>query len=480
MPLRLLLLVALIEVLAWSVVTAPFQGPDEAAHYAYTQYLAETGHKPSYDGGGGIVSRETDGLFTGFNLYTLKRQAGARPFWTKSEQDYWQQYEDTLHASDRANGSGPNSVAKNPPLYYALEAVPYKVSTALGAEPFARVFWMRLVDALLFLATVWLTWLIASELFASALLRTAATATVVLLPMAAFMGGAVNPDNLLAALFAGALLVSLRLLQRGFELRRVLALAALAAAALLTHGRGLPLLAFALLAVLLAAYRHRPAIRPAAIALGAGAAVLLVGVVAYKLFLTGANAGGGAYGGELHFRHAFRPGRFIAFVWQFYFPKLPGMGPRPGPNFGFLQFFIEGFLPGAFGGQEARFSDDTYRLMHVLVTLAFVGFVVAAVGLRTQVARRWDVALLVLAFVVVPLLFLHLASFRAVLDPGATDALIVGRYLLPMVPALGLAVALMLRALRDSWREVGVGVLVALGLLLQFGALGLTAARFYA
>ena len=474
------MLVALVEVLAWSVVTAPFQGPDEAAHYAYAQYLGETGHKPSYGGGGGIVSRETDGLFSGFNLYTLKRQAAARPFWTKSELHAWQHYERTLSSSDRGNGSGPNSVAKNPPLYYALEAIPYKLTTALGAAPFTRLFWMRMVNALLFLATVWLTWLIAAELFRSTLLRAAATATVVLLPMAAFMGAVVNPDSLLEALWAGALLVGIRLLQRGFDLRRVIVLAALAGLSLLTHGRGIPLLLFAALAVVLALWRHRPDTRRLLVNVGSGVAVIAIALVAYKLFLSGGNSGGGAYGGELTFRHSFRPLRFVAFVWQFYFPKLPGMGPRPGPNFGFLQFFVEGFLPGAFGGQEARFSTDTYRLMHVVVALAFIGLVAASIALRGPLRRRWDVALLVLAFVVVPLLFLHLASFRAVLDPGATDALIVGRYLLPLTPALGLAVALMLRALREAGREIGVGVLIALGALLQFGALGLTAARFYA
>jgi Predicted membrane protein (DUF2142) len=477
LPLRLLLLVGLIEVLAWTAVTAPFQGPDEAAHYAYVQYFAETGHKPSFDGGGGIVSRETDGVFSGFNLYTLKQQPTARPFSTSSEKSYWQDYEKTVKPADRASGSGPNSVAKNPPLYYAYESIPYRASLALGAGPLGRLFWMRVANAALFLLTIWLTWLIASELFASILLRAITTATVVLLPMAAFMGAVVNPDTLLATIFAAALLLALRLLQRGFSRGRVVGLLALTAASLLTHGRGLPLLVFALGALAFAWYRHRPPIRPVAIWAAAGTAILIAGFVAYRLILSG-SGGGGLYGGELHLGH-FSPTQFVSFVWQFYLPKLPFAATRPGPNFGWYQFFIQGYLPGSFGGEEVRWATNTYRMAQLAVFAGFVALIAAAVSLRARLGARWDVALLVLAFVVVPVLFLHLASYRAVVQPGATNALIVGRYLLPLTPALGIAVALILRAVRGSWQLAAAGVVAALGVLLQLGALGLSIERFY-
>jgi 4-amino-4-deoxy-L-arabinose transferase-like glycosyltransferase len=477
-PLRLLLVVAAIEVLAWTVVTAPFQAPDEAAHYAYTQYFAETGHKPSFDGGRGIVSRETDGIFSGFNLYTLKRQPSARPFWTRSENAYWHDFEKTLTAVDRKNGSGPNSVAKNPPLYYAYEAIPYRASLALGAGPFGRLFWMRVANGLLFLLTVALTWLVASELFASVLLRAVTTATVVLLPIAAFMGGAVNPDSLLTTIFAAALLVALRLLQRGFSAARVIGLLALTAASLLTHGRGLPLIVFAPVALLLAWHRHRPPLRRVAVWAGAGLAILVAGFAAYRAIISG-SGGGGIYGGELRFAPHFSPTQFASFIWQFYLPKLPFTAPRPGPNFGWFQFFIQGYLPGSFGGEEVRWSTNLYRLAQAGVFAALVALIVAAVSLHRRLVARWDVVLLVLAFVLFPVLFLHLASYRAVVQSGATDALIVGRYLLPLTPALGLAVALILRAMRASWQPIAAGLVVALGLLLQLGALGLSVERFY-
>jgi 4-amino-4-deoxy-L-arabinose transferase-like glycosyltransferase len=478
LPLKLLLLVAAIEVLAWTAVTTPFQGPDEAAHYAYVQYLAETGHKPSFDGGGAIFSHETDGLFTGFNLYALKRNAAVRPMWTSDEVSYWKQFQAALTPAARKNGSGPNSVAKNPPLYYGYESIPYRAALALGAEPFTRLFWMRLANAVFFLLTIVLTWLSASELFQSVLARTVATAAVALQPMAAFMAGVVNPDSLLMALWAGALLVALRLLIYGFTAPRVIGLLGLSALALVTHGRGLPLLPFALVAIGLGWWRHRPKPRRAAVWLGAGLATLVALFVAYRVFLNG-NGGGGLYGGELRFARHFSPTEFASFVWQFYLPKLPFMTARPGPAFGFQQFFIQGYLPGAFGGEEVRFSDNVYRLVQLAVVAGLVWLVVALVSVRQALRARWDEFALLVALLVFTLGFLHLASFRAVLDPGARDALIVGRYLLPLTPLFGLALALLVQSLRERWRGYAAAAFVATGVALQLGGLGLSIGRFY-
>ena len=47
-----LLVLAAAHGVAWAVVTAPLNGPDESAHFAYAQDLAENHHAPSRDGGG--------------------------------------------------------------------------------------------------------------------------------------------------------------------------------------------------------------------------------------------------------------------------------------------------------------------------------------------------------------------------------------------------------------------------------------------
>src|SRR5271156_835893 len=40
-------IIATLSAACWSLVTPPFQAPDEPSHFAYVQYLAETGRLPT-------------------------------------------------------------------------------------------------------------------------------------------------------------------------------------------------------------------------------------------------------------------------------------------------------------------------------------------------------------------------------------------------------------------------------------------------
>jgi hypothetical protein len=46
-PLRLILAVATVELACWITFAPPWQAPDEPAHFAYAQHLAEVGHPPT-------------------------------------------------------------------------------------------------------------------------------------------------------------------------------------------------------------------------------------------------------------------------------------------------------------------------------------------------------------------------------------------------------------------------------------------------
>jgi hypothetical protein len=121
-PLALLLAASAVLTVAWAFTTTPFQGPDEPAHYSYTQYLAETGHKPSVNCCGRPESSQAGGALGMFNLDQLAGVADARPAWTKLEE---RRYMDILKDAPVDDGSGPNPIAKNPPLYYAYQVLPY-------------------------------------------------------------------------------------------------------------------------------------------------------------------------------------------------------------------------------------------------------------------------------------------------------------------------------------------------------------------
>src|SRR5919108_4671883 len=89
-PLAVLLAMATIQVVAWILVLPPFQGPDEEAHFAYVQYLAETGKTPDRNAGSGrSYSTEEGEAMKWANLLVLRGVLAARPDWTPAAGRRW-------------------------------------------------------------------------------------------------------------------------------------------------------------------------------------------------------------------------------------------------------------------------------------------------------------------------------------------------------------------------------------------------------
>ncbi|WP_028062451.1 ArnT family glycosyltransferase [Solirubrobacter soli] len=473
-PLALLLGVAALLSVAWAFTLAPFQGPDEPAHFNYSQHLAETGHRPSVTTGYHPDSTQVANALYYFNLNQLAGVSDARPAWSKVEERHFQQTLDALGPAAAKDGTGANPLAKNPPLYYAFEVVPYKIGSLFSF--WDRLTLMRLSSGVLFLLTVAFTWLAASELFRATWPRVLATASVALLPQMTMMSGTVNADNLLIALWSAFTFTALRLVNRGPSARRILVACALAVASALTHGRGIAMLPALALVLVIVALRWRPSIAKAGRMLAPGVALLAVAAAAYRFLLTPDT---GAYGGEVTISHggAMSLKGFISNTWQFYFPRLPFMGPRIGPSYGYHQMFIEGFF-GRFASLEVGYPAKVYALIQGVAAIGLAGLAAFLVGRWTAVRARWA-QLAVLAAIAVSMLgLLHLASYRALAT--GPDPLITGRYLLPLVSVFGLAVAFVVSSLRPRWSALA-GALVLGGLLaLNLSGLMLTFTRFYA
>src|SRR4051794_14400555 len=124
-PLALLLCVTAVLTVAWAFTLAPFQGPDEPAHFNYTQHLAETGHKPSVAVGDHPDSSQVANSLFYLNLDQLAGVVDARPSWAPVEERRVQEIFDALGSKGEKDGAGPNPLAKNPPLYYAYATIPY-------------------------------------------------------------------------------------------------------------------------------------------------------------------------------------------------------------------------------------------------------------------------------------------------------------------------------------------------------------------
>lgn len=474
----LLLLVGALQSLAWDVALPAFQGPDEDTHFAYVQHLAETGELPSPTTGGTAYSSEEEEALVTLNLLPLIGDASSRPAWSEADLRAWHAVERTINSAGRANGAGPNPIAKNPPLYYALMSIPYRLLVWLPL--LKRLFVMRLFNALCYLATIAMTWLLAGEVFGSVRWKQVlAAGTVALEPQLSFMSAAINADNLLIALCTAVLLTSVKLVTRGPSMARVLTASALTAAAVLTHGRGLvtlPVLGIALLAAWL---KYRPAPMDT---LRRGAASAATVGAAFLAYLAFGRSGGSLYGGqitELNSKTSFNVRQFASSIYEFYFPRLQSMQPRLGPAYGYKQVFIDTFY-GSFGWLEVKFTERIYDVLQILSAVGLVSLYTAVVTRWRRLWAAWPAVAVMLTLLLTNLLFLHYVSYRALLSNNGADPLIVGRYLLPMVSLFGLAIAFTLGALPRRLGPLVGALVLALGVLLSLGGIGITMARFYA
>ena len=465
-----LLVLAAAHGVAWAVVTAPLNGPDESAHFAYAQDLAENHHAPSRQTGTGSVSTEAGTLYYSLNLAPILLHPEGKP--TFSAVRRVEKQLDELPASARKDGTGPNAAANYPPLYYAYEAVAYDLSPSRSL--LGRLFFMRLATTLLLVVTVWLTWLIASELFSRTWVRTLATGMVALQPKLGFGAGIINPDLMLVMVATGALLMGLRLVKYGPTLGRVLWLAAFAGLGALVHPRGLFLPPFAVIVLGIALARAWPGGRRA---VGFSAAVVGIAFagVAISIGWSQAHAGGAISENPVG---GFSARQFVEYLWQFYLPKLSAMNPKIGPpQYGYRQVYIDSFF-SAFASFSVSYRQIVLDGLQVAAGIGVAALWTTIVARWHVVVARWREVAVCLVFFIGLMGLLHVVSYMNL--RGSTDPVLTGRYLLPAVALYGCAIAWVTSSLPRRVGMVAAGILLGGALLLAIGGVGLSLDRFYA
>lgn len=468
-PLLVLLVVCLAEALAWCVVLPPLQGPDETSHVAYVQKIAEARTIPWGIGGrrgdeAKPYSTELTRASQVGGVEALRGNRSARPQGTSIDERIWGEREATFGREQRADG-GHTSALLNPPAYYVYEAVVYAATSPLSI--FDQIFFLRLANIPFLLLTVVFVWLIAGELLGRRRwLQTLAAGAVALQPQLVHLTAVVNPDVALSAVSSAALYLMIVILRRGLTRPRTLGLIALCAAAGLTHGRGLALVAPALLTLALAVWKARhPGERPTwrtALALAGGAALLAV--PAFVVFTLRGDVGVDSVR------------RLGSYLWQFYLPR-PDWMTHVGPDYGLREVLVERLF-GGFAQLEIGFSpalNDAVWLGLIAVALSAA---TALVLHRGWLHTSWDVAAVLVAACLATLGLLHAVAFRGLTAAG--DPIITGRYLLPLAALYGLAVALSVAWLPRRWGVALGGALLGVLALLELGAMGLTVERFYA
>jgi 4-amino-4-deoxy-L-arabinose transferase-like glycosyltransferase len=465
--------IACLNAAAWSIVIPPFQTSDEPDHFAYVQQLAESGRLPDASAGHAF-SDEEELAMQALHVDEVELTPEIRPIASRAEQLV---LERDLRSSSPLQESLSAGVADTePPLYYALETIPYALAS--HGTLLDRLELMRLFSALWAGLTVLFTFLFVRELLPSnPLAQITAALAVALTPMLAQFSGVVNPDAMLFAVCAGTFYAVSRAFRRGLTRSIAAVIGALTAVGLLTKLNYIGLVPGVVLALVILARRaaqmsKRPAYRALALALGIAAGPVLV----YLLVnLASGHPGLGVVSAALNGRN----GPFlseISYIWQFYLPRLPGMSSYF-PGVLMTRLWFNGFV-GLFGWNDTLFPGWVYSLA-LLPAGAIALLCLRAIVTDSGQLRRHAAELLAYAVMAAGLLVLIGANSYvsdAVLHIGSYWQ---PRYLLPLIPLLGGAIALAVRGAGARWAPVAA-TLIVLSFLAQdlFGQLQ-TIARFY-
>lgn len=243
----LLLLAAtfVLKGIAFALLVPPWQGPDEPANLGAIERVAQERLDPA---AGGEVSE------------AIKKSVRASDFWKLRAwpQDF-----------DRRDEGG-FLVSQSLTLYNFAVLPAYWIGSAGGIE--GALYAVRLAGVLLGAGAVVLTFFLARELNAGPrALPHLASALVAFVPQFGFITATVNKDSLAALLGTAILWMTARSASRGLSVRRLLALASLLAAGVLTKPSLVALALPVAVVVALAAFRSGRA----AVGLGLSAVGLL-------------------------------------------------------------------------------------------------------------------------------------------------------------------------------------------------------------
>ncbi|HZV74334.1 MAG TPA: DUF2142 domain-containing protein [Conexibacter sp.] len=470
-------LVGVLNATAWAIVVPAFQVPDEQSHYAYTEYLVQHGRPPAA-GAVDVLSSSENAALAGLKFREMQFSPENGAIWSASEQTHMT---DLLkQAADRSDGNGAaREVGGEPPLFYALQAIPYNL--AEGGSALDRLQLMRLLSALLAGVTVLFVYLFVREAL-PAIPETWAVGAlgVAFLPSFDFISGGVNSDALLFAASAALFYLLARGFQRGLTDRLAVAIGTAAAVGLMTKFNAIGLMPGVAIALLTMSVGRERGLRPRTLALPALALAVAVAPILLEVALNITVWDRPAFGATAsNYRaSALHPplGETLSYLWQFYLVPLPGtthyLTPLP-----FHDLWVRGFV-GWFGWLDGAFRPRVYVL--AVVPLAALALLAGRtlVAQRRRLRARIGELLSYAALVVGLMAFIALASYISYLRYGGSIAQV--RYLFPLLPLYGALLALAARGAGRRWAPVLGASIVVLAIAHGLFSQLLVLARYYA
>jgi 4-amino-4-deoxy-L-arabinose transferase-like glycosyltransferase len=347
-------LIACLNAVSWSLITPPFQVPDEQAHFAYVEELARTHRLPtsSTQQYAPDEVRALEDLQVG--RVSLQPQHGTIA--TRAEQHG---LERGLAAGTGASSPGVGAAgdaASEPPLYYALEAIPYELGA--GGGVLDQLALMRLLSA----AMAGVTALCAFLFMREALPRTPGAWTVAglavaFMPALGSISGAVNPEAMLCAVAAAIFYCLARAFRRGLTPCLAVVIGVLTAVGFLTKLNFLGLAPGVFLGLVVLTRRSwrvhgaDRALRVLAPALGI-AATPVFAYIAINLLSHHQTLGFSSHALASTARRSMLGE--VNYIWQLYLPRLPGMHVDFGDISPIRDLWFDG-LVGDYGFEDTFF-----------------------------------------------------------------------------------------------------------------------------
>jgi Predicted membrane protein (DUF2142) len=463
--------IACLNAACWSLISPPLQGPDEPSHFAYVQQLAETGSLPTGDSA--AFSPEEEAALKLLHHDAIQFVPGARTISSRAQQ---LELERALSQPLPRSGPGDALVAADePPLYYALETIPYKLASS--GSLLDRLELMRLLSALFAGLTALFAYLFVREtLPGTPWAWTVGGLGVALAPLLGFVSGVVNPDAMLFAVSAVLYYLLARAFRRGLTPRLGTAIGVVGAIGLLAKLNFLGLVPGTLLGLVLLARRAPAGSRRAAYA---GLAYALALAAAPQLLYAALSSSTHRSTLSLvssdtsHVAHGSSLPTELSYIWQLFLPHLPGMTDYFPGVFTTRQLWFDG-LVGLYGWTDTVFPGWVYDIALIPAGL------LAALLLR-ELARR-HVAVRARAGE----LLVYAAMGAGVLALVGAASYSVGmvpfwepRYFLPMLPLLAAALALAARGAGRRWGPLAGVTIVALVLAHDLFSQLLVISRYY-
>jgi hypothetical protein len=441
-------LIAFLNACAWSLIVPPFQGRDEVDHFAYVEQLAENHSLPEDRHEGGTYSPQESLVMEGLHYAQVVFAPQIPAISSVAEQ---RTLIKDVHAGASVHGRGEAGfvATSEPPLYYALQLIPYALG---GRNMLVQLQLMRLFGALFGALTALLVFLFVREVLPRApWAATVGALCVALGPLFASMSGSLNPDTMLFAVAAAHFLCLARAFRRRLTRRLAVALGALIAVGFMTK---LNFIGFAFgvfvglaaLAIREARSRGRQALLSLAIAAGIG--VLPVTIYALRNILS-SHPTFGAFSGNIG---AISSGSLfdeVSYIWQMYLPRLPSMAHYFKGLATYRDIWFDRSV-GLYGWMDAMFPTWVDS-----VALVPAGAIALLCG-RELIARRDALRsrlpeLGAYGAIAIGVMAMIGASSYVSDVIGRRYAFGEPRYLLPLLPLLGAAIALAVRGAGRRW-----------------------------